>query len=106
MRAVLLVLILAVLAIIVAILTGFLDISQIRGAKAPDLSRHPQRRDRQGGQTPAFDIETGSVKVGTGSQIDGPGAEPSKSSRQRTSAQNQATPVTNNAHADWAAGVG
>ena len=36
MRAVLLVLIVAILAIIAAIATGFLDINQIRAAKAPD----------------------------------------------------------------------
>ena len=37
MRAILLILILAVVILIVAIATGFLDINQVRGAKAPDI---------------------------------------------------------------------
>ena len=65
MRAVLLVLIVAVVAIIVLIATGFLDINQIRGAKAPQVSATGNGVVAKGGQTPAFDVETGSVKVGT-----------------------------------------
>ena len=48
MRAVLLVLILAVVAIIAAVATGFLDINQIRGAEAPQVTATAQRRHRQG----------------------------------------------------------
>ena len=65
MRAVLLVLILAVVAAIVAIATGFLDINQVRGAKAPDIDASRNGVTASGGQAPAFDIETGSVSVGT-----------------------------------------
>jgi hypothetical protein len=65
MRAVLLVLIIAVVAIIVAVATGFLDINQIRGAQAPDLSATSNGIVAKGGQPPAFDVETGSVKVGS-----------------------------------------
>jgi hypothetical protein len=65
MRAVLLVLILAVVAIIVAVAIGFLDINQIRGAKAPEIDASRNGVTATGGQAPAFDIETGSVSVGT-----------------------------------------
>ena len=65
MRAILLVLILAVVAIIVAIASGFLDINQVRGARAPDIDASRSGVTASGGQAPAFDIETGSVGVGT-----------------------------------------
>lgn len=65
MRAVLLVLIIAVVAIIIAVATGFLDINQIRGAQAPALSASSNGVVAKGGQAPAFDVETGSVKVGS-----------------------------------------
>ncbi len=65
MRAVLLVIILAVLALIAALATGFLNIDQIRGAKAPEVSATGNGVTAKGGQTPAFEIETGSVKVGS-----------------------------------------
>ena len=65
MRALLLILIVAVLAFLVALGTGFLDINQIRGAKAPQVSATRNGVTARGGQAPAFDVETGSVKVGT-----------------------------------------
>ena len=65
MRAVLLVLILAVVVIIGAIATGFLDISQIRGARAPDIDASRNGVTATGGQAPSFDVETGSVGVGS-----------------------------------------
>jgi uncharacterized protein YggE len=65
MRAILFILILAVVAAILAFVTGFLDISQSREAKAPDLSVSGSGVSARGGQTPSFDIETGSVAVGT-----------------------------------------
>jgi hypothetical protein len=65
MRAVLFILIIAVLAIIVAVATGFLDINQIRGARTPEISTTSNGVVAKGGQTPAFDVETGSVKVGS-----------------------------------------
>ena len=65
MRALIFVLIIAILAIIVAIATGFLDINQIRGAKAPQVSATQNGLVAKGGQAPAFDVETGSVKVGS-----------------------------------------
>ena len=65
MRAIILILILAVVALIIAIQTGFLDIVQTRGAEAPDVSASGNGVTAAGGQAPAFDIETGSVAVGT-----------------------------------------
>ena len=68
MRAILLILILAVVAVLIAIATGFLDISQTRQAKAPQISTTGNGVTAKGGQTPAFDVETGSVSVGTKQQ--------------------------------------
>jgi hypothetical protein len=65
MRAVISVLVIALIAIIVAVATGFVDINQIRGAEAPTVSATHNGVVAKGGQTPAFDVETGSVKVGT-----------------------------------------
>ena len=65
MRAVLLVLIIAVAAFIAAIASGFINIDQIRSAKAPQVSATQNGITAKGGQAPAFDVETGSVKVGT-----------------------------------------
>jgi hypothetical protein len=65
MRAVILILIIIILAIIAAIATGFLDINQIRGAKAPQVSATQNGIITKGGQSPAFEVQTGSVTVGT-----------------------------------------
>ncbi len=65
MRAVILVLILAVVALIIAIQTGFLDIRQTRGAEAPDITANGAGVTATGGQTPTFDVETGKVAVGS-----------------------------------------
>ena len=65
MRAVLLVLIIAVVAIIIAVATGFLNIDQIRSAQAPQVSATGNGVVAKGGQAPAFDVQTGSVKVGS-----------------------------------------
>ena len=65
MRAVLLILIVAVVAIIAAVATGFLDINQIRGAKAPEIAASQNGITATGGEAPAFDVQTGSVRVGT-----------------------------------------
>jgi hypothetical protein len=64
-RTVLIVIILAIIAIIVAVATGFLDINQVRGARAPEVSATGNGITAKGGQAPAFDVETGSVRVGS-----------------------------------------
>jgi hypothetical protein len=91
MRPILLVLIIAILVIIAAIATGFVDINQIRGAKAPQVSATSNGVTAKGGQAPAFDVETGSVKVGTKeTTVKVPNL-------QVVPPQNQAAPVANNA---------
>lgn len=65
MRALLFVLILVVIALVIAIATGFIDINQIRGAKAPEISATSNGVTASGGQSPKFDVQTGSVEVGT-----------------------------------------
>ena len=90
MRAVILVLIIAVVAIIAALATGFLDINQVRGAKAPDIAATGNGITATGGQAPAFDVETGSVRVGTqDANVKVPRLEVA-------GPQNDAAPVANN----------
>jgi len=92
MRAIIFILIIAVLVIIAGIATGFLDINQIRGAKTPQIAATANGVTAKGGQTPAFDVETGSVKVGTQQKtVTVPTLQVQKP------AQNEATATTNNA---------
>ena len=65
MRAAILILIVLVVGLIAAIATGFLNINQIRGVRAPQVSATENGLTAQGGQAPAFEVETGSVKIGT-----------------------------------------
>ena len=65
MRAILFLLIVVVLVLLAGVATGFLDINQIRGAKAPAVSASSKGIVAKGGQTPAFDVQTGSVEIGT-----------------------------------------
>jgi hypothetical protein len=64
MRTVILILIIAVVALILAIASGFIDISQTRDARAPELSADGNGVTASGGQAPAFDVETGKVAIG------------------------------------------
>ena len=65
MRGFLLILIIIVVALIAAVASGFLNISQIRGAEAPVVSATHNGVVAKGGQAPAFDVQTGSVEIGT-----------------------------------------
>lgn len=65
MRAILLVLILGVVALIAAIATGFLSVGQTRDARAPTIQSTDGSLQAQGGQAPSFEVQTGSVEVGT-----------------------------------------
>jgi hypothetical protein len=65
MRAIIFILIIIVLVAIAGIATGYIDVNQIRGAKAPQVSASRSGVSAKGGQAPAFDVETGSVSVGT-----------------------------------------
>lgn len=64
MRAILLILIIAVVALIAAISTGYLDVSQTREAKAPSIEASDGAIRATGGQSPTFEVQTGSVGVG------------------------------------------
>jgi hypothetical protein len=65
MRTIFLILIVAVVALIVAIQTGLINISQTRDARAPTVSANANGVTTTAGQTPAFDVQTGSVGVGS-----------------------------------------
>lgn len=65
MRGIILILIVIVVALIAAVASGFLNINQIRGAQAPVVSATHNGVVAKGGQTPAFDVQTGSVEIGT-----------------------------------------
>ena len=58
MRIGLIVAVIAILAIIAAFAFGLIDINQTRQTKLPEVSV-------QGGQAPAFDVDTAKVDVGT-----------------------------------------
>jgi hypothetical protein len=92
MRAIIFVLIIIVIVVIIALATGLLDINQIRGAKAPRIATTSNGVVAKGGQAPAFDVETGSVKVGSRqTTVKVPTLEVQKPS------QNQAAAASNNA---------
>ena len=92
MRTIILILIVAILIVIAAIATGFLNISQTRPAQAPAVSATHNGVVAKGGQAPAFDVETGSVKIGTQqTTVKVPGVVVEKP------VQNQAAPATANA---------
>lgn len=92
MRAVIFILVIAVLVLLAGVGTGFIDINTVRGAKAPDISTTRNGIVAKGGQTPAFDVQTGSVKVATGNTtVKVPKIEVVPPQR------NQASAATNNA---------
>ena len=68
MRAVLLILILGVVVLIVLVATGLLNINQTRPAEVPRVQATSNGITAKGGQPPAFDVETGTVSVGTRQQ--------------------------------------
>lgn len=65
MRTILLILTLAAVVLIAAIATGFVDITQTREARAPSVEASGGVIRAKEGQAPAFDVQTGSVEVGT-----------------------------------------
>ena len=65
MRAIIFILILLVAAVLIAVAPGFLNIRQTQPAAVPNVEATRGGVTASGGQAPAFDIETGSVAVGT-----------------------------------------
>ena len=94
MRAIILELILAVVALIVLFATGLLDVNQTRPAEAPVVSVNDKGVSATGGQTPAFDVETGTVSVGANQANV---TVPVPSVRVNPADANQAQPATNTA---------
>jgi hypothetical protein len=64
MRAVILILVVLVLVVIAAVASGYVNITNLRG-QPPELVATRNSVTVKGGQPPSFDVETGSVKVGT-----------------------------------------
>ncbi|HEX6605057.1 MAG TPA: hypothetical protein VF027_09290 [Sphingomicrobium sp.] len=96
MRALLFVLILVVIALVIAIATGFIDINQIRGAKAPEISATSNGVTASGGQSPKFDVQTGSVEVGTRNatvSVPAVRVKPAQQQRSQNQAVNSAAPM-------------
>ena len=65
MRAIIFILIIIVLVVLAGLVTGYIDINQIRGAQAPQISATRNGVTATGGQAPAFDVQTGSVRIGS-----------------------------------------
>jgi hypothetical protein len=65
MRAILVILILVVVAAIAAVQSGVIDISQTRPATSPSLAAQNGSVSVKPGQPPAFEVQTGSIGVGT-----------------------------------------
>ena len=63
MRSIIVILILGVIGLIAAIHFGLVDISQSRPAALPRVEAENGKVTARGGQTPAFDVATGSVGV-------------------------------------------
>jgi hypothetical protein len=65
MRIILFVLILVVVALLIAVASGLISITQTRPGHAPEVRVGSEGVQASGGQAPAFDVETGTVSVGT-----------------------------------------
>ena len=65
MRTIFLILILAVVALIVAFSLGLFNANQTQEGRAPSVSVQGGTVTAQGGQMPKYEVETGSVGVGT-----------------------------------------
>ena len=75
MRAVFLILIIAVVALIAAVLTGMIDIRQTQPAVAPGIESQDGKIVTRSGQAPAFDVQTGTVGIGSGATVAVPKVE-------------------------------
>ena len=62
MRVILFLLIIGIVAVIAAVSTGYVNISQTQPAKVPQVSAE-NGVTASGGQAPSFDVQTGSVKI-------------------------------------------
>jgi hypothetical protein len=65
MRIIIFILILVVVALLIAVASGLISITQTRPGQAPEVRVGNGGVQAVGGQAPAFDVETGTVSVGT-----------------------------------------
>jgi hypothetical protein len=65
MRIILFILILLVVAMLIAVASGLVSITQTRPGQAPEVQIGSDGVDATGGQAPAFDVETGTISVET-----------------------------------------
>ena len=65
MRALLLILVFAVILVIAALATGFLNVRAFGGGEPPEITAGKNGISAKAGQPPSFEVETGSVKVGS-----------------------------------------
>jgi hypothetical protein len=65
MRTALLILILGVVALIALFASGLINVSQTREARVPQVQAADGSIRAEGGQAPAFEVQTGSVAVGS-----------------------------------------
>ena len=75
MRAVFLILIIAVVALIAAVMFDLVDLRQTRPAVAPGIESADGKIVARPGQAPAFDVETGTIGIGTGKTVAVPKVE-------------------------------
>ena len=75
MRAVFLILIIAVVALIAAVMTGMIDIRQTQPAVVPGIESSDGKLVTRSGQAPAFEVQTGSIGVGPGKTVAVPKVE-------------------------------
>jgi hypothetical protein len=92
MRALVFILIVLVILAIAAVATGYVNITNLRG-QPPALTATRNSVSIKGGEPPAFDVEAGSVKVGTRQTT----VTVPTSVQIRKPAQNQVAAATNNA---------
>ena len=75
MRAFFLILIIAVVAVIAALMTGMLEFPVTQPAVAPSVAVENGAIVTRPGQAPAVDVQTGSIEIGTGRTVAVPKVE-------------------------------
>ena len=75
MRAVFIILIVAVLGLIGAVLTGMVKLPLTQPAVAPSIAVEDGKIVTRPGQAPAFDVQTGTVGIGSGATVAVPKVE-------------------------------
>jgi hypothetical protein len=64
-RAVLVIAMVVIVAVIAAVATGFLNISQTRTPQPPQVGAVEDGVAARGSRAPGFEVETGSIRVGS-----------------------------------------